>query len=93
MVGEYASKEEQSRIPQGKGLSSSELEKLAELNFPESLEKLRQAFDAHEKQLAEMRQQHKTGQNALVKAQKTRITFIQERLARVERLWNERDSS
>jgi hypothetical protein len=41
---------------------------------------LQQALEAHEKRLEEMKQ-HKTGRNALVGAQKKRITFIQELLA------------
>ena len=53
-------------------------EKLAELATAEAREKLHQALDAHEKKLADMQQQHKTGRNALVLAQKKRIRFIQE---------------
>jgi integrase len=60
------------------GLSNTELEKLAELATAEAREKLHQALDAHEKKLADMQQQHKTGRNALVLAQKKRIRFIQE---------------
>ena len=66
------------------GLSSTELEKLAQLASSESLEKLRQALDAHEKNLTEMRQQHKTGRNALVTAQKKRIMVIQDLIASCE---------
>jgi integrase len=65
------------------GLSDAELESLAQLATPEALGKLRQALDAHEKNLAEMQQRHKTGRNALVAAQKKRITFIQDLVAGV----------
>ncbi|GHO57773.1 hypothetical protein KSB_62480 [Ktedonobacter robiniae] len=60
------------------GLSNAELDKLAGLATPSALEKLHQALDTHEKKLADMQQQHKTGRNALVNAQKKRIAFIQE---------------
>ncbi len=63
------------------GLSNAELEKLAEMATTETLEKLRLALDAHEKKLADMQQQHKTGRNALVNAQKMRIKFIQALIA------------
>jgi hypothetical protein len=39
---------------------------------------LHQALDAHEKKLANLQQQHKTGRNALVTAQKKRIGFLQD---------------
>jgi hypothetical protein len=61
-----------------------ELEKLARLASAPALDKLRQALDAHEKKLTEMRQQHKTGRNALVTAQKKRITFVQDLIASCE---------
>jgi succinate dehydrogenase/fumarate reductase flavoprotein subunit len=60
------------------GLSNAELEKLAQLATSESLSKLHQALDAHEKKLADLQQQHKTGRNALVTAQKKRIKLIQD---------------
>jgi hypothetical protein len=66
------------------GLSNAELEKLAEVASTESLEKLCLAKDAHEKKLTSMHQQYKTGRNALVSAQKKRIKFIQELIARCE---------
>src|SRR6266851_3588140 len=47
------------------GLSNAELEKLADAATPEALEKLHQALDAHEKKLADLSQQHRTGRNAL----------------------------
>jgi integrase len=65
------------------GLSNHELEKLGELATPEALDKLRQALNAHEKRFAET-QQHKTGRNALVGAQRKRITFIQRLIADCE---------
>jgi hypothetical protein len=65
------------------GLSDTELERLAHLASSEALEKLLQALDAHEKKLTEMQQRHKTGRNALVTAQKKRITFIQDLVAGV----------
>lgn len=66
------------------GLSNAELEKLADAATPESLEKLSLAKEAHEKQLTSMQQQHKTGRNALVSAQKKRIEFIRDLIARCE---------
>ncbi len=66
------------------GLSNAELEKLAEVASTESLEKLCQAKEAHEKKLLRMHQQHKTGRNALVSAQKKRIEFIRDLIARCE---------
>jgi len=63
------------------GLSNAELEKLAALAEASAVEKLHQALDAHEKKLTEMQQQHKTGRNALVTAQKKRIKFIQDLIA------------
>jgi hypothetical protein len=72
------------------GLSNAELEKLAELATPLALEKLRQALTAHEQRLAEA-QRHKTGRNALVGAQKKRIRFVQELVARSERIQNEQE--
>jgi hypothetical protein len=62
------------------GLRNDELKKLALLGTPEAVDKLRQALEAHEKRLEEMKQS-KTGHNALVGAQKKRIKFIQELLA------------
>jgi integrase len=59
------------------GLSNQELEQLAHLATVEALAVLRQALDAHEKRLAEI-QQHKTGRNALIGAQKTRVSQIQQ---------------
>ena len=64
------------------GLSNHELEQLAEMRTAESLEKLHQALEAHEKKLTDMLQQHKTGRNALVTAQKKQIMFIQDLIAR-----------
>jgi Phage integrase family len=66
------------------GLSNRELEKLAKLGTVETLDKLRQALDAHEKRLEEA-QQHKTGHSALVGAQRRRIKFIQDLIADCER--------
>jgi integrase len=63
------------------GLSNTELEKLAALAEAPAVEKLHQALDAHQKKLTEMQQQHKTGRNALVNAQKKRIKFIQDLIA------------
>ena len=62
------------------GLSYEELKKLAVLGTPEALDKLRQALEAHEKRLEDMKQS-KTGRNALVGAQRKRIGFIQDLLA------------
>jgi integrase len=59
------------------GLSNHELEKLAHLATAEALDMLRQALGAHEKRLAEI-QQHKTGRNALIGAQKKRVSLIQQ---------------
>jgi len=64
------------------GLSNHELEKLAEMRTAESLKKLHQALEAHEKKLTDMLQQHKTSRNALVTAQKKQILFIQDLIAR-----------
>jgi LPS O-antigen subunit length determinant protein (WzzB/FepE family) len=66
------------------GLSNHELEKLAQLATPDALDKLRQALDAHEKRLAEVLQS-KPGRNALVGAQKQRITLIQQLIVDCER--------
>lgn len=66
------------------GLSNLELEKLAEMATPEALDKLRQALDAHEKKLAEVKQT-KTGRNAIVSAQKKRIGLIQHLILECER--------
>jgi hypothetical protein len=74
------------------GLSNPELEKLAELATPSALEKLHQALTAHEQRLAEA-QRHKTGHSALVGAQKKRIRFVQELIARSEHTQNEREGS
>src|SRR5260221_1151165 len=63
------------------GLSNHELEKLADLATTEAVEILRQALAAHEKKRAEMQQQHKSGRNALVSAQKKRIECIQNLIA------------
>jgi hypothetical protein len=57
------------------GLSNHEMEMLAELGTVEALDKLRQALVAHERRLAEG-VLHKTGRNALVRAQKKRVSFI-----------------
>jgi len=73
------------------GLSNGELEKLARLGTVDALGKLRQALDAHEKRLEEAKQ-HKTGRNALVGAQKKRISFIQELLAVCEQRQHEQKS-
>ncbi len=62
------------------GLRYEELKKLAVLGTPEALDKLRQALEAHEKRLEDMKQS-KTGRNALVGAQRKRIGFIQDLLA------------
>ncbi len=51
---------------------------------PEALDKLRQALDAHEKKLAEVKQT-KTGRNAIVGAQKKRISLIQDLIVECER--------
>jgi integrase len=75
------------------GLSNAELEKLAEGATAESLEKLRQAKDAHEKHLTEMQQQHKTGRNALVTAQKKRISFIQDLIVHGEQRMREQQGN
>ena len=74
------------------GLSNAELEKLAKLATPSALEKLHQALDAHEKKLAGLCQQHRTGRNALVTAQKKRITFIQALLADCEQCQQEQSA-
>jgi len=74
------------------GLSNAELEKLGDLASPEALEKLHQALDAHKKKLANMQQQQKTGRNALVNAQKKRITLIQELLAKSEQRQQKQES-
>ena len=74
------------------GLSNAELEKLAQLATSEALDKLQQALIAHEKRL-EKAKQHKTGRNALVGAQKKRISFIQELLATCEQRQHEQESS
>ena len=65
------------------GLSTQELEKLAQLATAEALEKLQQALDAHKKGLAEALQ-HKTGRSALVGAQRKRVRFIQGLIAECE---------
>lgn len=62
------------------GLRNEELKKLALLGTDEAVDKLRQALEAHEKRLEEMRR-GKTGRSALVGAQKKRIRLIQELLA------------
>jgi len=72
------------------GLSNTELEKLAELATASALEKVHQALDAHEKKLADM-QQHKTGRNALVNAQKKRIRLIQDLISRCEQRQSKRE--
>ncbi len=72
------------------GLSNTELEKLAELATASALEKLHQTLDAHEKKLADM-QQHKTGRNALVNAQKKRIRLIQDLITRGEQRQSKRE--
>jgi hypothetical protein len=74
------------------GLSNTELEKLAHLATSEALDKLQQALIAHEKRLEEAKQ-HKTGRNALVGAQKKRISFIQELLAACAQRRHEQESS
>ena len=66
------------------GLSNAELEKLAEVGTADALEKLRQALSAHEKKLAEIRQQ-KTGRSALVGAQKKRVNLLQRLIPACER--------
>lgn len=66
------------------GLSNHELEQLASLATVEALDTLRQALAAHEKRLAQMQQQ-KAGRNALVGAQRKRITFIQKLITDCER--------
>jgi len=75
------------------GLSNTELEKLAELTSSEAVEKLHQALDAHEKKLADMQQQHKTGRNALVNAQKKRIRIIQDLITRGVQRQSKREGS
>jgi integrase len=71
------------------GLSNHELEKLARLATAEALNKLRQALDAHTKRLAEAQQQ-KTGRNAIVGAQKKRVSLLQQLLAESEQQFRER---
>jgi integrase len=66
------------------GLSNEELEKLATVGTADALEKLRQALSAHEKKLAEIRQQ-KTGRSALVGAQKKRVNLLQRLIPVCER--------
>ncbi len=66
------------------GLSNEELEKLAEVGIADALEKLHQALSAHEKKLAEIRQQ-KTGRSALVGAQKKRVNLLQRLIPAGER--------
>jgi len=66
------------------GLSNHELEKLAELETTDALEKLRQALDAHTRRLVEV-QQSKTGRNALVSAQKKRVNLLQKLITDRER--------
>ncbi len=75
------------------GLSNAELEKLGELASSEALEKLQQALNAHEKNLADMQQQRKTGRNALVNAQKKRIVFIRELLDKCKQSQQKRESN
>jgi hypothetical protein len=75
------------------GLSNHELEQLAHLGTPLALEKLQQALSMHEQKLADLQQQHKTGRNALVTAQKKRVTFIQDLLARCEQRWTEQEGT
>lgn len=66
------------------GLSNAELEKLAQHETLEALDKLQQALAAHEKRLVEA-QQSKTGRSALVAAQKKRIRLLQRLIADCER--------
>jgi hypothetical protein len=65
------------------GLSNHELEQLAELGTAAALEKLQQALHAHAKRLVEA-QQSKTGRNAIVSAQKKRISLLQKLIADCE---------
>ena len=66
------------------GLSNDELERLAKLGTREARQKLHQAVDAHQTRLSELQQQHKTGRNALVNAQRKRIVFLQKLLGEEE---------
>ena len=58
------------------GLSNAELEKLAWWGTHDTLDKLRQALEAHQARLVEV-QQSKTGRSALVGAQKKRISLLE----------------
>jgi hypothetical protein len=75
------------------GLANTELEKLAKLATPSALSKLHQALDAHEKKLADLCQQHRTGRNARVAAQKKRIAFVRALLADCEQCQQEQKQS
>lgn len=66
------------------GFSNEELEKSAEVGTADALEKLRQVLSAHEKKLAEARQQ-KTGRSALVGAQKKRVSLLQRLILECEK--------
>jgi hypothetical protein len=74
------------------GLSNQEWMQLAHLATVEALAVLRQALDAHEKRLAEI-QQHKTGRNALVGAQKKRVSQIQQLIDDCERCMGREQTS
>jgi hypothetical protein len=75
------------------GLSNHELEKLAEIASRDAIEKLHQALDAHAKKLADLQEQHKTGRNALVTAQRKRVKFIQDLMVHGEQRLHEQQGN
>jgi hypothetical protein len=58
------------------GLSTHELEQLAQLATPDALDILRQALAAYEQRVAEAKAQYKTGRNALIGGLKKRISYL-----------------